>query len=200
MNVDDERYETFDDPYCYPNSHVLRNLAGIEDADRLDSFELEMSTLRSGEALPEGDFDFTHYKAVHHHLFQDVYEWAGRRRTVRISKGGTTFCYPENIDAQAAIIFRKLSGPAIEGQINKADFIAVAADFLAELNAIHCFRDGNGRSQLAFMYLVGQRAGFPLNFEGVQRETFLPAMIASFGGNLELLRTELAALCGDAFD
>lgn len=199
MSVDEERYEAFDDPYCYPSSEVLRNLADLRDEALLDSFEIEMTFLRSTEPLPEGNFDFEHYKAIHHHLFQDVYGWAGQCRTVRISKGGNAFCYPEHIDNQAAAVFRMLNRPAFQGQSNLSDFVAAAADFLAELNAIHCFRDGNGRSQLAFMYLVGQRAGFPFNFEGVQRDTFLPAMIASFNGDLTPLKSALAALCPDGF-
>ena len=37
---------------------------------------MEISTLRAEESLPEGEFDSVHYCSVHHHLFQDVYDWA----------------------------------------------------------------------------------------------------------------------------
>src|SRR5437764_4383532 len=67
----------------------------------LTHFEAEISSARAAEPLPDGSLDFVHYKAVHHHLFQDVYEWAGQVRTVRISKGGNPFCFPENIEGQA---------------------------------------------------------------------------------------------------
>jgi cell filamentation protein len=76
-------YDAFDDPYCYKGTFVLKNKAGLRDIDALRDFELEMSSLRAEEPLPTGRFDPAHYKAVHHHLFQDVYRWAGRYRTVR---------------------------------------------------------------------------------------------------------------------
>src|SRR5580693_3169293 len=72
------------------------------------AYETEISNARSGETLPEGELDFEHYSAVHHHLFQDVYTWAGRVRTVRISKQGNPFCYPEHIEAQATKLFAEL--------------------------------------------------------------------------------------------
>jgi cell filamentation protein len=63
-----------------------------------------------------------------------------------------------------------------------------------ELNAIHPFREGNGRSQLAFVYLVALRAGHPLRLERLETETFMAAMIRSFDGDVTALREELAAL------
>jgi len=87
-------YDAIDDPYTYENSMVLVNKLDLRDQDDLDAFETEISNARSGEPLPEGELDFEHYCAVHHHLFQDVYAWAGRVRTVRISKQATRFVIP----------------------------------------------------------------------------------------------------------
>jgi cell filamentation protein len=70
-------YDVFDDPYCYKGTSVLKNRARLRDAKTLDDFELEMSTLRSQEPLPDGRFTPAHYRRVHHHLFQDVYSWPG---------------------------------------------------------------------------------------------------------------------------
>ena len=109
-------YEVFDDPYCYPDTFVLKNKAGIKDAASLEAFELEMSTLRAEESLPDGNFSPAHYRKVHRHLFQDVYSWAGRSRTVRTSKGGNPFCYPEYIDSAMNQLFKNLaSGPFTGG-------------------------------------------------------------------------------------
>ena len=52
----DVGYDAFDDPYCYKGTGVLRNTAGLRNAEALEAFELEMSTLRSEESLPEGRF------------------------------------------------------------------------------------------------------------------------------------------------
>lgn len=187
-------YEVFDDPYCYKDTFVLKNKAGIRDAAHLQAFELEMSALRAEEPLPAGKFTPAHYRKVHHHLFQDVYRWAGRYRTVRTGKGGNWFCYPEYIDGSMNRLFKKLATKAFKREAHSAEFIGAAADFLAELNAIHPFREGNGRSQLSFLYLLGDRAGHPLRLNQIDRETFLPATIASFGGNTEPLANELRKL------
>jgi cell filamentation protein len=82
-------YDAVDDPYTYPNSTVLVNRLDLRSQDELEAFEGEISSARAEEPLPDGLLDFAHYKAVHHHLFQDVYTWAGEVRTVRISKAAT---------------------------------------------------------------------------------------------------------------
>jgi cell filamentation protein len=153
-----------------------------------------MSTLRSDEPLPDGRFGPAHYRAVHRHLFQDVYSWAGRYRTVRTSKGGNPFCFPEHIPAQMNALFAQLrSGPCFTAP-DRATFVSAAAEFLGELNAIHPFREGNGRSQLAFVHLIGLRAGRPFDLARVERETFLPAMIASYDKDYRPLALELEHL------
>jgi cell filamentation protein len=139
-------YDAFDDPYAYPGTTVLKNLLDIRDQDTLEAFEVEISTLRAEESLPEGEFDSAHYCSVHHHLFQDVYDWAGQYRTVRTSKGGNAFCYPENIRAQMDALFQALRSGDVFGEQNLDGFLQQIALFLGELNAIHPFREGNGRS------------------------------------------------------
>jgi hypothetical protein len=93
-------YEAADDPYCYPGTSVLKNRLDLRTQGELDQFEAMITAQRAAEPLPAGDLDYDHYRAIHHHLFQDVFEWAGEVRSVRITKGDSTFCYPENIDAQ----------------------------------------------------------------------------------------------------
>ena len=185
-------YESFDDPYTYKGSATLKNKIGLRDPDLLEAFELEMTTLRAGEPLPTGRFDTRHYRRVHHHLFQDVFRWAGRYRTVRTAKDGNMFCFPEHIPVQMERVFNLLS-PLLT-DTNLESFIDQGSDFLAELNAIHPFREGNGRTQLAFMALLGQHTGFTLDLTRVRRATFLPAMIESYSGHLNYLQSEIRKL------
>jgi cell filamentation protein len=189
-----EGYDAFEDPYCYPGTTVLKNLLNIQEQDTLDAFEVEISTLRSEEPLPEGSFDAAHYCEVHHHLFQDVYDWAGQYRTVRTSKGGNAFCYPEHIPAQMDVLFQGLHGGDVLMESTSEIFLQETSRFLGELNAIHPFREGNGRSQMAFIGLLGAAFGRPFAFERLDRNTFLPAMIASYFGNREPLILELRKL------
>lgn len=183
-------YDAFDDPYSYKGTDTLKNKLGLRDPELLESFELEMTTLRANEPLPNGKYDAGHYRRIHHFLFQDVYTWAGKYRTVRTSKGGNLFCFPEHIASAMNKLFAPLKGEPYLGADDE-QFVAAIAHFLAELNAIHPFREGNGRAQLAFVHLLGERAGFPFDFSRVERDTFLPAMIASYDGELAPLISEL---------
>jgi cell filamentation protein len=187
-------YDAFEDPYSYRNSDVLKNKPGFRDADILEAFELEMATLRSEEALPKGLFGPAHYRAIHRHLFQDVYGWAGKYRTVRTSKGGNPFCFPENIAKSMDVLFERLRASPFLGEASFEEFAVQAADFLAELNAIHAFREGNGRAQLSFLYLLAERAGQPLDLSRVRPEPMLAAMIRSYHGDCGPLVAEITRL------
>jgi cell filamentation protein len=176
-------YDAIDDPYTYDDSTVLVNKLGLRSQAELDAFEAEISNARAEEPLPGGALDFAHYKAIHHHLFQDVYEWAGQVRTVRIAKGGNPFCFPENIEGQSAKLFDDLRAADYLRNLDARTFSNKAAHFLAELNAIHAFREGNGRSQLTFFALLADYAGYPLNLDKLDPERMLAAMIASFDGD-----------------
>ncbi len=173
-------YEAHDDPYCYPGTSVLKNKLGLQTQDELDAFEASITAQRADEPLPTGRLGYRNYCAIHHHLFQDIYEWAGKIRTVRITKGESTFCYPEHIDAQMRELFDNLAAHDGFRGLDVAAFAGAAAHFLAELNAIHPFREGNGRGQNAFLLLLAEKAGHPLDFGRLQPSAMLDAMIASF--------------------
>ena len=157
------------------------NKLDLRNRSDLDAFEAEISSARAEEPLPGGSMDFEHYKAIHHHLFQDVYHWAGQVRTVRIAKGGNPFCFPENIEGQATRLFDNLRLADYLRNLDTQTFADKAAHFLAELNAI--FREGNGRSQLTFFALLADHAGHPLKIERLKPDEMLAAMIASFEGD-----------------
>jgi cell filamentation protein len=189
-----EGYDAFDDPYAYPGTSVLRNRLDIRDAGILEKYEVEITTLRAQEPLPRGTFDPSHYCSIHHHLFQDVYEWAGQYRTVRTSKGENAFCYPEHIPAQMDALFGSIHGVEAFAEKSRSEFLREAVRFLGDLNAIHPFREGNGRAQLAFLGLIGATASHPFAFERIDRNAFLQAMIESFFGRFEGLTAELSKL------
>src|SRR5262249_52138554 len=156
-------YEAEADPYCYPETTVLINRAGLRDQAALSAFEAEMVSQRFREPLPPGRLTARHYCAIHRHLFQDVYAWAGKIRTVRIAKQGSAFCYPEHIGREMQRLFGELARQKQFRGRNSADFAERTAHFLAELNAVHPFREGNGRAQLSFLVNLAYRAGHPLD-------------------------------------
>jgi cell filamentation protein len=189
-----EGYDAFDDPYAYP-AHLFcktdwtYGMPVFWKRSRLKSSRFALKSLcrMANSILP-------HYCSIHHHLFQDVYEWAGQYRTVRTTKGGNAFCYPEHIPAQMGVLFRSIRGGEAFAQKSRGEFLREAARFLGEMNAIHPFREGNGRAQLAFLGLIGTKAGHPFAFERIDRNAFLQAMIESFLGKFEELTAELGKL------
>lgn len=187
-------YEAIADPYCFKGTSVLRNRLGLRDQEALDAFEAEATAQRFSEPLPIGRFGVAHYRAVHRHLFGDVFPWAGRFRRVRIAKGGSMFCYPEHIASEMARIFGELKAKAWLRGLSVDAFAQEAAHFLAELNAIHPFRDGNGRTQLAFVTLLAFAAGYQVDFERIEPKSFMDAMIESFQGRERPLALALQQL------
>lgn len=189
-------YRAEADPYCYPGTTVLINRLDLRGQAELDAFETEVTGERGTQPLPRGRLTYAHYRAIHRHLFQDVFAWAGQVRTVRIAKQGSAFCYPEHIDGEMRRLFRDLGQQRHFSGLDAATFAAGAAHFLAELNAIHPFREGNGRTQLAFLTVFAEYAGHPLALDRLQPRAVLSAMIASFGGNEAPLAAEIRRLIG----
>ena len=171
------------DPYCYPGTTILKNRLGLRDQAKLDAFETEVTNIRADEDVPAGRLSYWHYRAVHWHLFQDVYPWAGRIRTVRISKAGSAFCYPEHIDREMKRLFAGLKKQQFLRDRTVGKFAEGAAHFLAEVNAIHPFREGNGRTQLSFLNILAERAGRPIGWSVAAHRTILNATVRSFGGD-----------------
>jgi cell filamentation protein len=188
-------YDSIDDPYCYPGTNVLKNRRNLRTQNALDRFETAITAQRFNEPMPAGKLTERHYQRVHRHIFRDVYVWAGGyREMVRISKGDSTFCYPEHIPWEMAKLFEDLRRNNYLHSLSAQEFARSAACFLATLNAIHPFRDGNGRSQLAFMGLLAKAAGRPLHLDRIIPEDFLAAMIRSFQGDEESLVEQIAQL------
>jgi cell filamentation protein len=182
-------YDAAIDPYTYENSTVLVDKLDLHDQGELDDFEAEITHARAHEPLPQGKLDFAHFCAIHHHLFQDVFDWAGTPRTVRISKQGSAFCFPDHIEAQATKLFSDLAAKNYLEGLPAKDFAENAAHFLAELNAIHTFR--RQRSHAA---LLADGAGHTLDLEKLDPNAMLHAMIASFDGDESELRAVINGL------
>jgi len=187
-------YEAIEDPYCYRGTGVLRNKLDIWSADRLEAFEEEISKQRAAEPLPAGRLSASHYRAIHRHLFQDVYSWAGQLRRVRIAKGDSMSAYPEYLASGLKSLFANLRHADFLRGLSSGTFATSAAHVLAELNALHPFRDGNGRTQLIFLALLADQAGHPLDLTRLEPKRFLAAMIASCRGNEAPLAAEIATL------
>jgi cell filamentation protein len=151
------------DPYVYPGTTVLKNKLGIRDADLLDLAERRYSTSRARQGMPTGNFDLKHLRAIHRHLFQDIYEWAGEIRTVEISKGESQFQFRQYIETGMADVHRRLVIANFLTGLDEAQFVKEAATIIGDVNYVHPFREGNGRTQLHYLKQLASRAGHPLD-------------------------------------
>ncbi len=156
----------FGDPYTYPGASVLRNKSGIRERQPFNRFEYEHSAsrLRELRANPlAGKFDSDHLKAVHAYIFQDVYEWAGKIRTINISKGDIAFALAPYIENEA----RKLSATLVSENnllgLEKPQFVERFAHYYAEWNVLHPFREGNGRATREWLVQLARAAGYELD-------------------------------------
>lgn len=185
------QYDSDSDPLCYPGSSTLINLADLRNDEALEQFELAAFLTRAAEPLPAGDLDLKHYRAVHHHPFQDVYAWAGQRREIRTGKGGNWFCYPEFIEDQATALFATLIAADHFGGLPVETFAAELAHFISELNVIHYFREGNGRAQFTFMLMLAHYADHPIDVARIDEAEILGALIEAFKGREARLANHL---------
>ena len=173
-----------DREYCYPPDFtVLRNRLDIRDSGTLEAAERQFVAQRLLEAVPAGDFDLAHLKAIHRHLFQDIYEWAGQIRTVEIAKGGSRFLPRRLIEVGMANVHRRVVAAGYFQGTSPEAFADGAGPVLGDVNHVHPFREGNGRTQLQYLKRLVERAGHGLNFTRLNREAWMDASRRSNAGD-----------------
>ncbi len=166
------------DPYLYPGTSVLRNLRRLTDPESLARFEARRTHARIAELIEKplaGDFDVPHLKAIHRHIFQDVYGWAGEFRTVNISKSGHLFGLANFLEPSLQQILTKLEVEHHLARLDADTFAGRAAYFLGELNAAHPFREGNGRTQREFIRELGLKAGHYIDWRATTAKEMIEA-------------------------
>ncbi|MDO5533437.1 MAG: Fic family protein [Propionibacteriaceae bacterium] len=175
----------FVDPYLLPGADVLRNKLGVRDRTTLDRLEYRLTWARRQQlenAPIRGNFDLPHLQAIHKHLFQDLFDWAGQLRTVDITKGSSVF-HPASLMHEAARhTFGWLQGSHLLAgpRVDDDTFVTEAAELLGYLNYMHPFREGNGRTQRAFMDQVAARSGRVLSWRNVSKDDNTRASIDAF--------------------
>lgn len=170
---------------CYEGTTCLINKFSIRDSAQLAEMEAAITFAKSAELerFPiEGSFDFEHYKAIHRHLFGDIYDWAGTIRTIDISKKGTVFVLAKDIEQIASNCFTRLKSEDFFKGYSFNTFCGAIVDFYCVTNMLHTFREGNGRTQRIFISQLIRYAGYDIDFSAIDPDELMIATIQSANG------------------
>lgn len=178
------------DPYLDPRAGVLRNRLGITNPHELAVAEAGLSLAAIAElgtrVLP-GGYDLFHLQAFHEEIFGDIYRWAGQIRTISIAKTDP-FCLPQHIESYAAEVFTALAKERHLRGLTRSAFVRPLTHYFAEVNAIHPFREGNGRAQRAFIHQLCRQSGWPIDWSGLDQKRNSTASAASLRGDNDPLQ------------
>ena len=175
-----DKYGTGQDPDCYRGTSILKNLLGIKDLGSLEDAEREITALAATEIdFSPPPYHLDYLCSIHETLFQDIYGWAGRLRTIDISKGATRFCNVNRIEAEAVKIFARLADENYFEGLDKGHLVSKVAELYSDINMLHPFREGNGRAQRVFFEHMIVNAGFEISWEPISQDEWLTANIAA---------------------
>jgi len=175
-------YTTIQSIYCYPDSNVLKNKLNIRDNETLKTAEEEITLIKQMELLKNpinGNFTKSHLMNIHKFIFEDIYPFAGKIRREQISKADTLFYPPNLIGRELDKVFAKTKAENMLKETDEEKVFDNLAYVMAELNIIHPFREGNGRSIREFIRLMAKRMGYDLNWGNIDKDKLLEASILS---------------------
>ena len=176
---------------CYEGTTCLINKLSIKDEKILKQVEGNITFAKWAELETNPisfKFDFDHYKAIHKYLFEDLYDWAGTVRIIDISKKGTNFVPASDIENVAKGIFSRLKKENFFKDNSKDDFIDNIVDFYSATNMLHPFREGNGRTQRAFITQLIRFCEYDFDFSRIDSDELMIATIKSANGDDSLLK------------
>lgn len=182
-------YTTVQSIYCYPDSNVLKNKLNIRDLRELKDVEEKFVAIKQLVLLQKpipGRFTINHLLRIYRFLFEDVYPFAGHIRREQISKGETLFFPPDLIKRELRRVFGEIHEAGMLQEKKPQSQIQHLSHVMAELNIIHPFREGNGRSIRELIRCMAQVYGLTLNWGNADQDTMMDAAIASVYDDMAL--------------
>ncbi|ALZ94822.1 MULTISPECIES: putative adenosine monophosphate-protein transferase Fic [Leclercia] len=194
-----DKYGNDRDPYLYPELNVMRNRLGIRQAERLAQAAYEFTALRAA-TLSLGPLlrGLPHLCAIHQHLYQDIFDWAGDIREMDIYQGDTRFCHFAYIEKEGNALMQDLEEEGYLVGLEKADFINRLSHYYCEINVLHPFRIGNGIVQRIFFEQLAIHAGYQLDWRGIDPEAWAQANQSGAMGDLSALNTIFSKVVSEA--
>lgn len=195
-NMGKDLYKKRNSNYCYKNSNVLINKLDIHNEKVLQKFEAKITAAKLLALRKKGiigNFDTQHLIDIHTYLFEDIYPFAGKFRNENIAKGVFRFAEFEYIEPELERLLNELKSENYLEGLSKEDLTQRLAYYLSELNVLHPFREGNGRTIREFIRELALKNGYVLNLSNVSPSDFLKASIKSIVDTTDL--SNLIATC-----
>lgn len=167
--------------YLIPGTTMLRNNFGTESPEVLAQLEFVTTAGRTAQwhhRLAAGDtgVDDLDVRAVHQHVFGDVYSWAGQLRVTELRRGDTVFAW--QADLAEAVAELDARARAVPGRLHAGDTARLAFEFArwyADYNQVHPFREGNGRTGTLLLHTLAAQCGQRLDLTDVTRSQWYAA-------------------------
>ena len=161
---------------------ALENKFGITDSAELARTEEKISKKKALELFETGLLDtfevgtFDGLAKIHKYLFEDIYDFAGKLRTVNIAKGSFRFAPIMYLESALANI----------AKMPQSNFDEIIEKYV-EMNVAHPFREGNGRSTRIWLdAILKKELGKVIDWSKVDKEDYLLAMERSPIKDLEI--------------
>jgi len=198
---------SYRDFYTDEESGVLKNLNGIKDEKKLEKIERAFSQEKANYPVKDFDVSFDGFKAVHKHLFGEVYEWAGQSRGQSvvldgkkhhpdlesvISKGTSVFAKTAFLESETPKYFMKLKASLDklfnEKELSSDKFSSLVSEHMGDLNHAHPFREGNGRTMRVYMEHLAREYDFNLPARSFDKDRWMEGSIKAMEGDIKPLK------------
>jgi len=181
-------YDINNDPYIDPKTGVLRNLLDISNEGDLEYAEAQLTTIEISTLLIENssklvNFDLSLLCKINKQLFNEIYDWAGKFRTIDMEKENTRFAHAPYIADQTKKLLDGLADEKYLANLDKEKFVDRLAHYYSELNVVHPFREGNGRTLRTFFSLLAAKGGWDIAWEIMDSNENIQACKAGYVGN-----------------
>ncbi len=175
---------------CYEGTSTLVNKLDIRDEKELQSSEALITAYKAAELINKplaSDFSFENYIELHKFLFEDLYDWAGKLRTIDLSKSTTHFTAPNKLNDLGYRIFARLKTLNYFSSLPENEFINEIAELYHSLNMLHPFREGNGRTQRVFFVQLIRNAGYDIDYSTLNSDLLMIGSIQAASGVMDTL-------------
>ena len=175
--------------YCYEDSNTLINKLDIKDQKMLQKYEAKITAAKLLSLRQKGitgNFDAEHIKSIHEYIFEDIYQFAGKTRTENIAKDEFRFAEWEYIDEQLECLLNKLKSENYLENLSKEMLANRLAYYISEMNVLHPFREGNGRTIREFIRQLALKNGYLLNFSKIDPKKMFEASVKSIVDDRDL--------------